>query len=381
MKLIISEKSRNILFKRLIQEEMNGWSDKVEIVKKFLDDNFLKATNSTTGENGRPKLHDIVIWVDKFKQPRQYMSDVDLFYLLQDEFKTILPTDEDGGHTSRDNFLKQCIKDWYYNKISKNNVLSLYEGRQLSGWNYTNRAYVVSIQDRCKNPQAELNIIYDGETSLEGAKSTVITTDVNRMADRFMEHAHGDKALNNISALVADMPGSSRNDNSPDLFHVFLKYTHSRECFKWVFLYPKQISQAYGVNNNVYLLKAMLTERGGDSLVDLVTDKNKRPDLNVQSHPFASKPERNQYLPFLPTYINLRLQFTGTTTSKELVVLAKSFNPNDRGMVEQMERLNYETEEFLNNCGLYAQQPLPQIGASTDTHDVFQDVDIDDIQL
>ena len=49
------------------------------------------------------------------------LSDVQLFYIIQDEFKNIISDKE-----ARDNFLKQIIKDWYNKKISKNNTLTAY---------------------------------------------------------------------------------------------------------------------------------------------------------------------------------------------------------------------------------------------------------------
>lgn len=154
MKVIITESANQRLMKRLIKEE--ALSDKVLMIKDFLDKTFLKATNSVIGDDGLPKNQGIVIMVDDFKQPKQYMSDIDLFYLLQDQFKNILPADNDDEndeeeltddiedifddaikkaekkigkkitHNNRDNFLKQVIKDWYYNRISEYGSLSEY---------------------------------------------------------------------------------------------------------------------------------------------------------------------------------------------------------------------------------------------------------------
>lgn len=153
MKVIITESAEQRLKKRLIKE--SSMSDKVSIIKDFLDSNFLKATNSIIGDDGLPKDQGIVIMVDKYKQPKKYLSDVDLFYLLQDQFKNIISADNDDEdneedeltddikdifddavkkaekkigkkvtHNNRDNFLKQVIKDWYYNRISEYGSLS-----------------------------------------------------------------------------------------------------------------------------------------------------------------------------------------------------------------------------------------------------------------
>lgn len=127
--IIISESSEKKLIKSIIKEENTGWSDRVELVKDFLDKNFVKAVNSVIGDDGLPQSKGIVIMVDAYKQPLQYLSDTDLFYMVQDKFKNILPADSDdenSSHNNRDKFLKQVIIDWYHNKISPYGSLTNY---------------------------------------------------------------------------------------------------------------------------------------------------------------------------------------------------------------------------------------------------------------
>jgi hypothetical protein len=73
------------------------------------------------GKDGRPEIKQVVAWLDDYKQIVKTLTDVQLFYIIQDQFKNILSDKE-----SRDKFLKQVIKDWYNHKISKNNSLSVY---------------------------------------------------------------------------------------------------------------------------------------------------------------------------------------------------------------------------------------------------------------
>lgn len=98
-----------------------GLGDKVELVKDYLDKHFSRANATIMGKNGRPETQQVVAWLDDYKQVVKTLTDVQLFYIIQDQFKDILPSSEE-----RDKFLKQVIKDWYNHKISKNNSLSVY---------------------------------------------------------------------------------------------------------------------------------------------------------------------------------------------------------------------------------------------------------------
>ena len=117
MKIIINNNQENILKHQVIKEMYGGLSDKVGVVKDYLDKNFARATSTVMDKNGRPQISGVVVWLDDYKQAVKTLTDVQLFYIIQDEFKNIISDKE-----ARDNFLKQIIKDWYNKKISKNNT-------------------------------------------------------------------------------------------------------------------------------------------------------------------------------------------------------------------------------------------------------------------
>ena len=119
-KIIITERAKNILAEEILKE---SYADKVESIKMFLDKNFIRATYTGEDENGELKNIGIVVQLDGNGQPsKRSMTDVQLFYLIQNKFLNILPKDK-----GRDGFLKQVLKDWYNNKITKNGSLSGYD--------------------------------------------------------------------------------------------------------------------------------------------------------------------------------------------------------------------------------------------------------------
>ena len=50
----------------------------------------------------------------------------DIDDILDDAYSEVKKKAKKISHKNRDNFLKQCIKDWYYHKISNNGNLSIY---------------------------------------------------------------------------------------------------------------------------------------------------------------------------------------------------------------------------------------------------------------
>ena len=120
-KITITEKQEKKIRETAINEIYGGWGEKVKAVKDYLDKHFSRANSTIMGQNGRPENKQIVAWLDDYKQVVKTLTDVQLFYIVQDEFKNIL-SDKD----ERDKFLKQVIKDWYNHKITKNNSLSVY---------------------------------------------------------------------------------------------------------------------------------------------------------------------------------------------------------------------------------------------------------------
>lgn len=113
MDIIITESQENLLIKSIIEEGFD-YNEKRLLIKKFLDDNFKRASMDKFDENGDPIKYDVVIQLTKDNKPIKTKSDKQLFYYLQEKFKNILPEKE------RDEFLIDTIKKWYNNKITKN---------------------------------------------------------------------------------------------------------------------------------------------------------------------------------------------------------------------------------------------------------------------
>ena len=118
--IILTENKIHTLLKAMVEESYGGWSEKVELVKNYLDRHFARAKATIMDKNGRPSFQEVVDWLDDNKQVVKTLTDVQLFYVIQDEFKDIIADKQE-----RDDFLKQVIKNWYGHKISKNNSLSV----------------------------------------------------------------------------------------------------------------------------------------------------------------------------------------------------------------------------------------------------------------
>jgi uncharacterized protein (DUF111 family) len=121
-KIIISEDKEHLLYEEAMLEEMfGGWGDKVKAIKDYLDKNFARAAATMFGEDGKPQIKQVVAWLDDYKQVVKTLTEVQLFYIIQDQFKKIIYDKKE-----RDKFLIQVLKDWYNNKITKNYSLSVY---------------------------------------------------------------------------------------------------------------------------------------------------------------------------------------------------------------------------------------------------------------
>ena len=121
-KIIITESAeKNLVRNLLIQEQM---SDKVIAVQKYLDNNFVRASFQSKNDDGEVTNLGICLQKDPngvpIKDSGKY--DYQVFDMLQNKFINILPKEK-----GRDGFLKQVLKDWYNNKISKNGSLSRYD--------------------------------------------------------------------------------------------------------------------------------------------------------------------------------------------------------------------------------------------------------------
>lgn len=117
-KIILNESGKNIIESQIIRE---SYGDKIALVQKFLDRNFMRASYAETNDDGTIKNVGIFIKLNNNLPTDSSLMFDDVFDMVQDKFVNIL-TDK----KERDGFLKQIIKDWYDKKISKNGSLSSY---------------------------------------------------------------------------------------------------------------------------------------------------------------------------------------------------------------------------------------------------------------
>lgn len=117
--IIINNRGKMIFENELIKE---NYSDKVSLVKKFLDSNFMRAKLEKTNDKGTNVGIGVFVQLDSNHLPSKkslYIQDV--LDILDTNFKDIINDEE-----SKKKFLTQVIKDWYDNKITKNGSLSSY---------------------------------------------------------------------------------------------------------------------------------------------------------------------------------------------------------------------------------------------------------------
>ena len=118
-KIIISEKAEKLLFEYLLNENYD-LSSKIELVKNYLDKNYIKADTDVLNKDNDMEKQYYVIMLDTNKQPSKHVLTLkQLFEKLQYKYQRIL-TDKN----ERDKFLWQIVNDWYFKKTSKNNSLS-----------------------------------------------------------------------------------------------------------------------------------------------------------------------------------------------------------------------------------------------------------------
>ena len=104
----------------ILQESFFPIADKVLMVKKFLDNGFARQLQDDIDENGYPKKKCVVVMLSTDKQPLKTMSMRELLLMHDDKFNSMVKDEKD-----RRNFLKQIIRDWFDNKISKQGLLSV----------------------------------------------------------------------------------------------------------------------------------------------------------------------------------------------------------------------------------------------------------------
>lgn len=104
----------------ILQESFFPMSDMVLTVKKFLDKGFTRDLQDDIDSNGYPKKKCVVSMLSTDKQPLKTMSMRELLLMLDDKFISMVSDESD-----RRKFLKQVIRDWFDNKISKQGLLSV----------------------------------------------------------------------------------------------------------------------------------------------------------------------------------------------------------------------------------------------------------------
>lgn len=104
----------------ILQESFFPMSDMVLTVKKFLDKGFARDLQDDIDSNGYPKKKCVVSMLSTDKQPLKTMSMRELLLMLDDKFNSMVSDESD-----RRKFLKQVIRDWFDNKISKQGLLSV----------------------------------------------------------------------------------------------------------------------------------------------------------------------------------------------------------------------------------------------------------------
>lgn len=119
--IIINENTERKLFEMLINEGL-GYSNKVNIIKNYLDKNFIKADIEQLNDKGDMEIQNIVIMLDSKREPTEHRLTLEqLYYKLQYKFQKII-----SNKNERNQFIWNVINDWFNNKITKYNNLSKY---------------------------------------------------------------------------------------------------------------------------------------------------------------------------------------------------------------------------------------------------------------
>lgn len=120
MDIIINEEIENRWFKQILSESFYPTTERVLMIKRFLDGNFQRSEIDDIGEDGYPKKVKSAVLMSSNKQPLKTMSQDELLILLDDKFNHMISDKND-----RKKFFRQIIKDWMENRISKEGILSV----------------------------------------------------------------------------------------------------------------------------------------------------------------------------------------------------------------------------------------------------------------
>ena len=118
-KILINEETEREIIGDILTEAFSPSTEKVLLVKNYLDKNFAPVQIDDIDANGYP-IKDKMVNMLSNGQPLKTMSLKEFLLLLDDKFHAIITDDED-----RKKFLKQIIKDWYSGRLTKNGLLSV----------------------------------------------------------------------------------------------------------------------------------------------------------------------------------------------------------------------------------------------------------------
>lgn len=119
-KIKITESQEQQLLEFLILEQRYPIdTNKVLLVKNYLDKNFKRGNISEFGDNGLPTNTPVVGLLNNGEVVKN-LNAHQLFDILEDEFRGLF-----SDKIQRSKFLVQVIKDWYAKKISKEGLLSI----------------------------------------------------------------------------------------------------------------------------------------------------------------------------------------------------------------------------------------------------------------
>ena len=112
-KFILSENGFELIKGKILRE---SYSDKIDLVKRFLDKNFMRASTQKDGKDV-----GIFVKLNGNIPTDESLWKQDVLDILDDEFNNII-----SDKKERDGFLSQLVDDWYNKKITKYGSLSMY---------------------------------------------------------------------------------------------------------------------------------------------------------------------------------------------------------------------------------------------------------------
>lgn len=112
-RFILSENGLELIKGKILKE---SYSDKIDLVKRFLDKNFMRASTQKDGKDV-----GIFVKLNGNIPTDESLWKQDVLDILDDEFNNII-----SDKKERDGFLSQLVDDWYNKKITKYGSLSMY---------------------------------------------------------------------------------------------------------------------------------------------------------------------------------------------------------------------------------------------------------------